>query len=57
MSARASASSGSYPLRVERWETIPDTGGAGLNRGGNAEVVSGQMAPGYLAAIRSPGPG
>ena len=29
-----------YPLRVERWETIPDTGGAGLNRGGNGVDVA-----------------
>jgi N-methylhydantoinase B len=25
-----------YPLRIEKWETVADTGGAGLHRGGNA---------------------
>ncbi len=29
-----------YPLRIERWETIPDTGGAGLHRGGNGVDVA-----------------
>ena len=29
-----------YPLRVERWETIPDTGGAGLHGGGNGVDVA-----------------
>ena len=29
-----------YPLRVERWETIRDTGGAGLHRGGNGVDVA-----------------
>ncbi|GAA1888894.1 hydantoinase B/oxoprolinase family protein [Williamsia serinedens] len=29
-----------YPLRVERWETVPDTGGAGVHRGGNGVDVS-----------------
>ncbi|MFC4052657.1 hydantoinase B/oxoprolinase family protein [Actinomadura syzygii] len=29
-----------YPLRVERWETIADSGGAGLHRGGNGVDVA-----------------
>src|SRR5919112_5372136 len=29
-----------YPLRIERWETVADTGGAGLHRGGNGVDVS-----------------
>lgn len=29
-----------YPMRVERWETVPDSGGAGLHRGGNGVDVS-----------------
>ncbi len=29
-----------FPLRIEAYETIPDTGGAGQNRGGNALRVS-----------------
>lgn len=29
-----------YPLRIERWETVPDTGGAGLHRGGNGVDVA-----------------
>ena len=29
-----------YPLRIEAWETIPDTGGAGLHRGGNGVDVA-----------------
>ncbi|WP_417562866.1 hydantoinase B/oxoprolinase family protein [Microbacterium sp.] len=29
-----------YPMRIVKWETIPDTGGVGLHRGGNGvEVV------------------
>jgi len=29
-----------YPMRIVKWETIPDSGGAGLHRGGNGvEVV------------------
>lgn len=29
-----------YPMRIEKWETITDSGGAGLHRGGNGvEVV------------------
>jgi N-methylhydantoinase B len=29
-----------FPLRVERYETIPDSGGAGLHRGGNGLTVA-----------------
>ncbi|PXY37895.1 hydantoinase B/oxoprolinase family protein [Prauserella flavalba] len=29
-----------YPLRIERWETVSDTGGAGLHRGGNGVDVT-----------------
>ena len=29
-----------YPLRIERWETIADTGGPGLHRGGNGVDVT-----------------
>ncbi len=29
-----------YPLRVENWQTVPDTGGAGLHRGGNGVDVA-----------------
>lgn len=29
-----------YPMRVERWETVTDTGGPGLNRGGNGVDVA-----------------
>ena len=29
-----------YPLRIERYETIPDSGGAGLHRGGNGLTVA-----------------
>jgi N-methylhydantoinase B len=29
-----------YPLRIERYETIPDSGGAGLDRGGNGLTVA-----------------
>ncbi len=29
-----------YPMRIERWETIADTGGAGLHRGGNGVDVA-----------------
>jgi len=39
-----------YPLRIERWETIPDTGGAGLHRGGNGVDVSYRfLEPGTIA--------
>src|SRR5215212_9357257 len=29
-----------YPLRIEKWETIADTGGPGLHRGGNGVDVA-----------------
>src|SRR5690606_24074142 len=29
-----------YPLRIERWETVADSGGAGLHRGGNGVDVA-----------------
>ena len=29
-----------YPLRIERWETVADTGGAGVHRGGNGVDVA-----------------
>ncbi|MEO0498410.1 MAG: hydantoinase B/oxoprolinase family protein, partial [Pseudomonadota bacterium] len=29
-----------YPMRIERYETVPDSGGAGLNRGGNGIIMS-----------------
>ncbi|KAI4088076.1 MAG: hypothetical protein LQ344_006338 [Seirophora lacunosa] len=28
-----------YPLRIERFDTVPDSGGAGLHRGGNAQRI------------------
>src|SRR5690606_33127413 len=39
-----------YPLRVERWETVPDSGGAGLHRGGNGvDVAYRFLEPGTIA--------
>jgi len=39
-----------YPLRIERWETVADTGGAGLHRGGNGVDVAYRFAePGTIA--------
>ena len=39
-----------YPLRIERWETVADTGGAGLHRGGNGVDVSYRfLKPGTIA--------
>ncbi|MCE0485254.1 hydantoinase B/oxoprolinase family protein [Ornithinimicrobium sediminis] len=39
-----------YPLRVDRWETVTDTGGAGLHRGGNGVDVSYRfLEPGTIA--------
>lgn len=39
-----------YPLRIERWETVPDTGGAGLHRGGNGvDVAYRFLEPGTIA--------
>ncbi|WP_342023053.1 hydantoinase B/oxoprolinase family protein [Arthrobacter citreus] len=39
-----------YPLIIERWETIADTGGAGLHRGGNGvDVAYRFLEPGTIA--------
>jgi N-methylhydantoinase B len=39
-----------YPLRIETWETVADTGGPGLHRGGNGVDVSYRFAePGTIA--------
>jgi len=39
-----------YPLRIERWETVADTGGPGLHRGGNGVDVAYRFdAPGTIA--------
>ncbi|MEV0592388.1 hydantoinase B/oxoprolinase family protein [Nonomuraea cavernae] len=39
-----------YPLRIERWETVADTGGAGLHRGGNGvDVAYRFLKPGTIA--------
>ena len=39
-----------YPMRIERWETIADTGGVGLHRGGNGvEVAYRFLEPGTIA--------
>ena len=39
-----------YPMRIERWETVADTGGAGLHRGGNAvDVTYRFLEPGTVA--------
>ena len=39
-----------YPLRIERWETVADTGGAGLHRGGNGvDVAYRFLEPGTIA--------
>lgn len=39
-----------YPLVIERWETIADTGGAGLHRGGNGvDVAYRFLEPGTIA--------
>ncbi len=40
-----------YPLRVERWETVADTGGSGLHRGGNAVDVAYRFLEGGTIAI------
>jgi N-methylhydantoinase B len=29
-----------YPMRIEKYETVPDSGGAGLNRGGNGILMA-----------------
>jgi len=39
-----------YPMRIERWETVADTGGAGLHRGGNGvDVTYRFLEPGTIA--------
>jgi N-methylhydantoinase B len=39
-----------YPLRIEKWETVADTGGAGLHRGGNGvDVAYRFLEPGTIA--------
>jgi len=39
-----------YPMRIERWETVADTGGAGVHRGGNGVDVSYRfLEPGTVA--------
>ncbi len=39
-----------YPLRIEKWETISDTGGSGLHRGGNGvDVAYRFLEPGTIA--------
>jgi N-methylhydantoinase B len=39
-----------YPLRIERWETVADTGGPGLHRGGNGvDVAYRFLEPGTIA--------
>ena len=39
-----------YPLRIEKWETIADTGGSGLHRGGNGvDVAYRFLEPGTIA--------
>lgn len=39
-----------YPMRIERWETIADSGGVGLHRGGNGvEVAYRFLEPGTIA--------
>jgi N-methylhydantoinase B len=39
-----------YPMRIERWETVADTGGAGLHRGGNGvDVAYHFLEPGTIA--------
>ncbi|WP_329240258.1 hydantoinase B/oxoprolinase family protein [Actinoallomurus sp. NBC_01490] len=39
-----------YPLRIDRWETVADSGGAGLHRGGNGVDVAYRFEqPGTIA--------
>ena len=39
-----------FPLRIERYETVPDSGGAGLHRGGNGIHMSYRfLEPGLIA--------
>ena len=39
-----------FPLRIERYETVPDSGGAGLHRGGNGILMTYRfLEPGKIA--------
>jgi len=39
-----------FPLRIERYETVPDSGGAGLHRGGNGILMTYRfLEPGQIA--------
>ena len=39
-----------FPLRIERYETVPDSGGAGLHRGGNGILMTYKfLEPGLIA--------
>ena len=39
-----------FPLRIERYETVPDSGGAGLHRGGNGILMTYRfLEPGLIA--------
>jgi N-methylhydantoinase B len=39
-----------FPLRIERYETVPDSGGAGLHRGGNGiDMTYRFLEPGTIA--------
>ena len=39
-----------FPLRIERYETVPDSGGAGLHRGGNGILMTYKfLEPGEIA--------
>ena len=39
-----------FPLRIERYETVPDSGGAGLHRGGNGILMTYKfLEPGQIA--------
>jgi N-methylhydantoinase B len=39
-----------FPLRIEKYETVPDSGGAGLHRGGNGILMSYRfLEPGLIA--------
>lgn len=39
-----------FPLRIERYETVPDSGGAGLHRGGNGIMMTYRfLEPGHIA--------
>jgi N-methylhydantoinase B len=39
-----------FPLRIERYETVPDSGGAGFHRGGNGIIMTYRfLEPGLIA--------